>query len=114
MKSLRLVCLNAALIGTFALGNVFAASHPLLKAAVPFSFEVGGVALPAGEYQFEVKDDPSVVIVSDSHRAVAMMPVAAGTNLSQETARLTFTRNRNGELVLRSLHPGTPGEIAVQ
>jgi hypothetical protein len=68
----RLICsLGAALL---AAAGLYAQSSQTLVANVPFSFHVGSAALPAGEYNVDMKTAPGFVrVVSTDRKAVAII-----------------------------------------
>ena len=76
MTTLKILARNLAAIGFLCLLAVASAhGQSSLRANVPFAFEAGGKALPAGQYQFKLPAHEQVLEVSSPTEVVARLHI---------------------------------------
>ena len=97
----------------FLLGASTASAQDSLTVKVPFSFEVRGRLLPAGQYT--VEQDGSLLIIRGEHgtrgNALVLGTPAGGQDPSGDTPVLTFERYENGYRLASVWESKDRGEI---
>ncbi|MDP2996745.1 MAG: hypothetical protein Q8N47_04600 [Bryobacterales bacterium] len=105
----RLICsLGAALLAAVGL---YAQSSQTLVANVPFGFHVGSVALPAGEYNVDMKAAPGFVrLISADRKSAAIIGTFATQTLKyNERGKLVFNRYGDNYFLSQVWPPGVTG-----
>jgi hypothetical protein len=108
MKTKLICSLGAALL---AAAGLYAQSSQTLVAKVPFGFHVGSVALPAGEYNVDMKTAPGFVrVVSADRKAVAIIAsFAEQAPEYNQQGKLVFNRYGDNYFLSQVWTPGVTG-----
>lgn len=88
-----------ALILMLTATTAYAQSNQIVKANIPFEFEMQGKTLPAGEYVLRRQDARggiwSLAGKSVKSSAIHLLPITIDKNDRAETAKITFRRYGN-------------------
>jgi hypothetical protein len=105
----RLICSLAAAL--LAAAGLYAQSSQTLVANVPFGFHVGSVALPAGEYNVDMKMAPGFVrvISADRKAAAVIASFAAQAPEYNQQGKLIFNRYGDNYFLSQVWPPGVTG-----
>lgn len=95
--------------GLLALATSLSAESALISVNVPFSFEAGGKAMPAGSYTIQQPSNGGVLLIRGSQPNSTALVIAVNAGPStQNHAGVTFNR-RGAAVVLTSVDvPGGP------
>jgi len=105
---MKLRTVAALVIGLAAFGTV-SAETPTLRVNIPFSFEVNGKALPAGEYTVRQPNSSGAMMIQDTDHNIGDIALASPVTAQSDhpgTARLIFHRHGN-EYFLSEVWMGT-------
>lgn len=113
---LHITVKNLATIGVLTLLGVASAygqALPVLRANVPFAFEAGGQSLPAGSYQFRLRNEDRSLLLSGGKSGDMRLPIItqlAGGSLFRD-AGLVFDTVGDRHVLSEVWIPGADGVL---
>lgn len=114
--TLRHVCMAAAVlaISLGVLPEELLAERRILRAEIPFDFQAGNHALPAGVYTFEhMAMKPVLVITTPQGRQIAMLTHPAGKIEAPPAPGLVFERDAGEYSLAEVWAPGAAHRASV-
>lgn len=112
-KRLILTTLGVGLVAGVGAAPASAMATGLIKAHIPFKFEVENTRLPAGDYTIQPLgiEDPSVLVMRSAGRKMAMdfLTVATTPDRKLPSAELVFDRYGKKEFLHAVLVPDDTG-----
>ena len=101
-------------LGAIALSTTFVYAEPLAKASIPFAFNAGGKALPAGDYEFTSQELGKMVVVRNVSTGAATFAMvqtrlAAGIHATPKDAHVVFDKVGDAHTLSEIWVPGGDG-----